>query len=387
MKEQEMIKAMERLKVPLSRPQVTDEDVEVVVKILKSGRLSLGPYLKLFEEHVAEYVGARYAVAVSSGTAALHLILKALDFSSEDVLIVPSFTFVASANVALFEKGDVVFVDIEPVTMNLDPTHLEVLLEKLAKDGKRVFLMAVDIFGHPIDWDAIYNLKYKYNFTIVEDSCEALGSEYKGRKVGTFGIAGAFAFYPNKQITTGEGGVLVTDDEKIAKLAKALRNQGRSEGAGWLEHEFVGYNYRMDELSAGLGWSQIKRIDDIIEKRNQAAQRYTSCLRYVELPVVKDYVTKMSWFVYVVKLPKGTTREQRNKIINYLNEQGIEARNYFEPVHLQRPYRELGWSEGTLPVTEEIAQRTVALPFYTDITVEEQEYVAYHLEKAIEYYL
>jgi len=379
-----MNKAMNQLSVPLSRPQITDEDITVVTSILKSGRLSLGPFAKLFEESIATYIGVKFAVAVSSGTAALHLILKALGFSKGDILIVPSFTFIASANVGLFENGEVVFVDIEPDTLNLDPAHFEWQLERLSKKGKRIYLMAVDIFGHPVDWDRIYKLREKYEFTIIEDSCEALGSEYKSRKAGTFGIAGAFAFYPNKQITTGEGGVLVTDDEKVAHLAKALRNQGRLEGAAWLEHELLGYNYRLDEISAGLGWSQLKRIKEIINKRNEVAERYSKLLKYVELPVVKDYVTQMSWFVYVVRLPKGTTRFQRNEIIKYLGEHGIEARNYFEPVHLQRPYRELGWAEGMLPITEEVSQRTLAIPFYTDITPEQQEYVAYHLEKAME---
>lgn len=372
-----------KLDVPLSSPQIIQEDIDVVTEILRSGRLSIGAYTEMFEESVASFVGTKYAVAVSSGTAALHLILKSIDFSKDSILVVPSFTFVASANVGMFEGGRVEFVDIEPETLNMDLGHLEYVLEKLSRENKRLFLMAVDIFGHPLDWDRVINICDKYNVTIVEDSCEALGSEYKGKKAGTFGIAGAYGFYPNKQITTGEGGVLVTDDERIYKMSRALRNQGRGEGQGWLAHDYVGYNYRIDEMSSGLGWSQMKRIDAIIQKRSEVANRYNAMLKCVETPIIKDYVSRMSWFIYVVRLPKGTKKESRNKVMEYLENNGVHVRNYFEPVHLQRPYRELGWKEGMLPVTEEVSERTIALPFFTDMTKEQQEYVVSKVEEAI----
>lgn len=372
-----------KLDVPLSSPQISQDDIDIVVEILRSGRLSIGAYTEMFEESVASFVGTKYAVAVSSGTAALHLILKSIDFSKDSILVVPSFTFVASANVGMFEGGRVEFVDIEPETLNMDPGHLEYVLEKLSKENKKLFLMAVDIFGHSLDWDRVLSICDKYNVTIVEDSCEALGSEYKGKKVGTFGVAGAYGFYPNKQITTGEGGVLVTDDEHIYKVSRALRNQGRGEGQGWLAHDYVGYNYRIDEMSSGLGWSQMKRIDAIIQTRSEVANRYNAMLKCVETPIVKDYVSKMSWFIYVVRLPKGTKNESRNKVMEYLENSGVHVRNYFEPVHLQKPYRELGWKEGMLPITEEVAERTIALPFFTDMTKEQQEYVVNKVEEAI----
>ncbi|ANE40762.1 polysaccharide biosynthesis protein [Fervidobacterium sp. SC_NGM5_O18] len=382
-------KEHEKRFIPLSKPQIAQEDIETVTKVLKSGRLSIGPYTELFEKAIAEYVGVKYAAAVSSGTSALHLILKALNFGKGDLLIVPSFTFVASANVALYENGSVTFVDIDPITMNMDIEHFKTIVEENFSKFRRIFLMAVDIFGHPLDWDKVNIFAEKYDVTVVEDSCEALGSEYKGKKVGTFGVAGAFAFYPNKQITTGEGGVVVTNSEKIYKLSVSLRNQGRGEGQGWLSHNYVGYNYRIDEMSAALGWSQMQRLDEIIEKRAKVAERYKALLKDLplEVPVVMDYVTKMSWFVYVVRLPQGTPSAVRDKIIQKLENEGVQCRNYFSPVHLQKPYRELGWKEGMLPVTEDISQRTIAIPFYTDMEQEDQEYVAQKLRIVLETFL
>lgn len=376
-------------KIQLSKPQINESDIDVVVQVLKSGRLSIGPYTEAFEKSIADFVGLKYAVAVSSGTSALHLILRAANFNQNSLLIVPSFTFVASANVALFENGNVVFVDIEKDTLNVDPKALEYTLEKYSKKYSDIYFMGVDVFGHPLDWDIVMTICEKYNVNVIEDSCEALGSEYKGKKVGTFGIAGAFAFYANKQITTGEGGIIVTNNERIYKLSKSLRNQGRGEGDSWLSHEYLGYNYRIDEMSAALGWSQMKRIQEIIEKRDQVAKRYNQFLSNlpVETPVVKNYVTKMSWFVYVIKLPETVKRETRQKVMNYLENHGIQVRNYFEPVHLQKPYRELGWKEGMLPVTEQIANRTIALPFYTELEVEDQEYVVEKLKEALELFI
>ncbi|ABS60520.1 DegT/DnrJ/EryC1/StrS family aminotransferase [Fervidobacterium nodosum] len=373
-------------KVPLSSPQINSSDIEVVVEVLKSGRLSIGKYTEEFENSIRDFVGAKYAVAVSSGTSALHLILKASGFTEKSLLIVPSFTFVASANVALFEKGSVEFVDIEPDTLNTDSSHLEEVINKNSEKYENIYFMGVDVFGHPLEWDRIEAICNKYGVKIIEDSCEALGSEYKGKKAGSFGIAGAFAFYANKQITTGEGGIIVTNDEDIYKISKSLRNQGRGEGEGWLAHEYVGYNYRIDEMSAALGWSQMKRIDDIIGKRDKVAQRYNYLLSNLEVktPVVKEYVTKMSWFVYVVQLPESVNRQKRKKIMEYLENNGIQVRNYFEPVHLQKPYRELGWKEGMLPITESVAERTLALPFYTDLIQEDQEYVVEKLKEALE---
>jgi len=263
--------------IPLSKPDINGEDVKVVVEVLKSGRLSMGPYTEKFEKAVSEYVNAKYGVAVSSGTAGLHLVLKAMGVERGDYMIVPSFTFVASANVALYEGAIPLFVDVEEETLNASKDSLEDLLIRIKKgkvkilnevvDPSRVkYFMGVDIFGHPLDWDEILEVTNEWRLEVLEDSCEALGAEYKGKRVGKFGVAGVFAFYPNKQITTGEGGVVITDDERIAKLVRSMRNQGRGEENEWLLHVRLGYNYRIDEMSAALGYSQMLRIDEILKK-------------------------------------------------------------------------------------------------------------------------
>jgi perosamine synthetase len=380
--------------IPLSKPFIEEDDIEVVKNVLKSSWLSMGPFTKKFESIVAEYVGVKYAVAVSSGTAALHLILKSADLPGK-YMIVPSFTFVASANVAIFENKIPLFVDIDDRTFNVSPEALEDLLIRIEK-GRYKFneenlkiddiccFMAVDIFGHPLDWDKIDEITGKYDIPVIEDSCEALGSEYKGRKVGTFGIAGAFAFYPNKQITTGEGGIIVTNDENVMKLSKSMRNQGRGEGGEWLLHVRLGYNYRMDEMSAALGYSQMKKIDRIIEMRNEVAERYSNLLKEFDgarPPVVEDYVSRMSWFVYVILLDEKISRD---KVMDYMNNHGIQVRNYFQPVHLQPFYRSMEHREGELPITENISKRTLALPFYTSLSEEDQEHVVEVLKEAIE---
>jgi len=367
---------MER--IPMSSPDIDESDIQAVVEVLKSGRLSLGPKTKEFEELMAEYVGVKYAVAVSSGTTALHTIVRALGIGEGDEVLVPSFTFCASMNVILYERAIPVFVDIEPETYNLDPEDLE---RKITKRTKAI--MVVDVFGHPAEWDEILKIADKYNLKVIDDSCEALGAEYKGKKIGQFGSASAFAFYPNKQITTGEGGIIVTDDENIAKVARSLRNQGRGEMGAWLHHERLGYNYRMDEMSAALGVSQLKRIENFLQKREKVAQMYTEKLKkfsWVRPPKVKPYV-RMSWFVYVITLENGIDRD---KVIEEMAKEGIPARGYFSPIHLQPYMREMfGYKGGELPVTENIAKRTLALPFHNNLTEEEIDEVIRVLEKAV----
>ncbi len=380
--------------IPLSGPFIEEDDINRVIAVLKSRRLSMGPFTEEFEKLIAEHTGARYAVAVNSGTSALHLILKSIDPKGR-YMLVPSFTFIASANVALFEDKIPLFVDIDERTFNTSPSNLEDILTRIEKgkyryNGQKVRIedvccfMAVDIFGHPLDWDEVTKIAERFGVTVIEDSCEALGSEYKGKKAGTFGVAGAFAFYPNKQITTGEGGVIVTDNEDIAKLSKSMRNQGRGEGGQWLLHVRMGYNYRIDEMSAALGVSQMEKIDRIIGMRNRVAERYGKLLENVEgvrAPIVEDYVTKMSWFVYVILLDKDVNRDN---VVDYMETHGIQVRNYFQPVHLQPFYRKMGHAEGELPVTEDVSKRTLALPFYTDISEEDQKVVVETLKNAIE---
>ena len=382
--------------IPLSKPDINEEDVRVVVEVLKSGRLSMGPYTERFEKAISEYVNAKHGVAVSSGTAGLHLVLKAMGAERGDYMIVPSFTFVASANVALYEGVIPLFVDVEEETLNVSKDSLEDLLIRIKKGKVKIldevvdpnkvkYFMGVDIFGHPLDWDEILEVTNEWGLEVLEDSCEALGAEYKGKRVGKFGLAGVFAFYPNKQITTGEGGVVVTDDESIAKLVRSMRNQGRGEENEWLLHVRLGYNYRIDEMSAALGYSQMLRIDEILEKRKKVAENYNELLKdyeWVKTPSVKEYVTRMSWFVYVIRLSPDVNRD---KVMRYMEEKGVQVRNYFQPLHLQPFYRRtFGYDEGMLPITEEESKKTLALPFYNDLSLDEQKVVVETLREAVE---
>ena len=366
------------LSIPMSLPDIDKSDVQVVVEVIRSGRLALGAQTETFERLIADYVGVRHAVAVNSGTSALHLLVRALGLGPGDEVLVPSFTFAASVNAVLFEGATPVFVDIEPETYNLDPDDLA---QKITPQTRAI--MAVDIFGHPVEWDAVIDIAEKHDLKVIDDSCEALGAEYKGRKIGQFGDAAAFAFYPNKQMTTGEGGILVTDDDDVARLCRSMRNQGRSEMGAWLEHVRLGYNYRMTEMSAALGVSQFRRLESFLEKRAQVAQMYTERLQdldWVRPPVVKPHV-RISWFVYVVTLAEGLGRDP---IMEFMAEQGIPTRGYFAPIHTQPYIRErFGDLSGTLPVTESIAQRTIALPFYNNLTEKEIKAVVTALKRAV----
>ncbi|MBN1640887.1 MAG: DegT/DnrJ/EryC1/StrS family aminotransferase [Anaerolineae bacterium] len=346
----------------MSAPDLDDSDVAAVLDVLRSGRLALGPRTEAFEAQLAAYVGVRHGVAVSSGTAALHIAVRALGLGPGDEVLVPSFTFAASVNAILFEGATPVFVDVEPDTYNLDPADLASRVTPRTRA-----IMAVDLFGHPAEWDAIDAVAAQHSLRVIDDSCEALGAAYKGRKLGGFGDAAAFAFYPNKQITTGEGGMLVTDDDEIARLARSLRNQGRAEMGAWLAHERLGYNYRMDEMSAALGASQLARLETILDKRERVARTYTARIHEIDgvrPPAVRAHV-RMSWFVYVVTLAEGLARDA---VMRRMAERGIATRGYFAPIHTQ-PYirARMGDLRGLLPVTESIAERTIALPFHNNV--------------------
>jgi perosamine synthetase len=262
----------------------------------------------------------------------------------------------------MYEGATPVFVDIEPETYNLDPADLERRITPRTKA-----IMAVDVFGHPAEWDEILRIADKYGLKVIDDSCEALGAEYKGRKIGGLGDVAAFAFYPNKQITTGEGGIIVTNDDGIAKLCRSLRNQGRGEMGAWLEHERLGYNYRLDEMSAALGVSQFKRLEEFLSKREHVSQMYTERLLGIdgiEPPRVKPDV-RMSWFVYVITLAEGL---ERNLVMRAMESRGIPVRGYFSPLHLQPYVRErFAMDDLKLPVTESVAARTIALPFHNNL--------------------
>jgi perosamine synthetase len=365
--------------ISMSAPDIDDQDIEAVIGVLRSGRLSIGPKTEAFEDAISRYIGVQHAVAVSSGTAALHLIVKALGLGPGDEVLVPSFTFAASINVLFYENVTPVFCDIEDLTYNLDPFLLE---EKITPRTKAI--LAVDVFGHPAEWESISAIAAKHNLLVIDDSCEALGAEYAGRRVGQFGNAAAFAFYPNKQITTGEGGVLVTNDSEIARIARSLRNQGRGEMGSWLEHERLGFNYRMDEMSAALGLSQLQRIETFLAKRQRVADWYSSRLRdvlHVRTQIVRPHV-RMSWFVYVITFDEEVNR---NAIVDVLREREIPVRGYFSPAHLQTYIA--GRHDcriGELPITESVARRTLALPFHNRLGIEAVDKVVEALHEALE---
>ena len=366
-------------RIQMASADLDESDVEAVLGVLRTGRLALGPKITEFEHAIGDYVGVRHAIAVSSGTAALHLIVKALGVTAGDEVLVPSFTFAASVNALLYEGARPVFVEIERDTYNLDPEDLE---RKITPRTRAI--MAVDVFGHPADWDAIQHVAGRHGLTIIDDSCEALGACYKGVKLGRFGAAAAFAFYPNKQITTGEGGVIVTNDDETARLCRSLSNQGRGEMGAWLEHDRLGYNYRLDEMSAALGVSQLCRIEEFLAKRERVARRYGERLArfdWVRPPAVRADV-RMSWFVYVVTLAEGLDRDV---VMRRMEARGVPARGYFSPVHLQ-PYvrQRFGTKGGELPLTESVARRTVALPFHNNLSDAHVEEVVAALAEAVE---
>jgi perosamine synthetase len=363
--------------IPMSAAHIDESDIQAVLSVLRSGRLALGPATDAFESAMANYVGTRHAIAVNSGTAALHLIVKALEIGEGDEVLVPSFTFAASVNVLLYERAVPVFVDIEPETYNLDPDDLR---RKITPRTRAI--LAVDVFGHPCEWDAILAFAREHGLKVIDDSCEALGSEYRGQKIGQFGDAAAFAFYPNKQMTTGEGGMIVTDDDEIADLCRSLRNQGRGEMGPWLEHERLGFNYRMDEMSGALGLSQLRRIEEFIARREHVANLYNARLDGVDwlrAPAVKSHV-RMSWFVYVITLAEGIDRAA---VARAAELRGVPVRAYFSPVHLQRYIiNRLGHSKG-LALTESIARRTLAIPFHNQLTVAQIEEVVDTLQTSV----
>ncbi|NQT33466.1 MAG: DegT/DnrJ/EryC1/StrS family aminotransferase [Candidatus Omnitrophica bacterium] len=370
------------VKIPLSRPDITDKEIKAVVSTLKTPNLSLGPRLPEFEKKVADFIGTKYAVAVNSGTSALHLLVRALGIKKGDEVITTPFSFIASSNCILFEEAKPVFVDIDPFILNIDPDLIE---KKITKRTKAI--LAVDVFGHPAEWGALEKIARKHNLKLIEDSCEALGSEYKGRKAGSFGDAGTYAFYPNKQITTGEGGMIVTDSRKMAETCKSMRNQGRGSGGGWLDHGILGYNYRISDINCTLGIVQMKRIKSILAKRSKVANMYRKRLKelseYIELPHVAPDV-KISWFVYVIKLREGLSRRKRDWVLKKLREKGIECSNYFTPIHLQPFYRKMfGYKKGDFPITESISERTIALPFFNNLAESKVDRVYRSLESIL----
>jgi len=370
------------MKIPLSNPDITEKEIQAVVSVLRTPNLSLGPKLPEFEEAFAKYIGVKHAVALNSGTSGLHLCIRALDIKDGDEVITTPFSFIASSNCILFERAKPVFVDIRQDTLNIDEDRIE---EKITSKTKAI--LAVDVFGYPCDMQRIRKIAQKHGLKVIEDACEAIGAEVKGKKSGSFGDCGVFAFYPNKQMTTGEGGMLVTNDDKIAGLARSMRNQGRDEGMKWLAHDRLGYNYRLSDINCALGIVQLQRIDEILAKREKAAERYFSKLASIEeiiLPPRGKGSIKRSWFVYVVRLKDRFSGEQRDQIIKKLKEKGIGCNSYFPPIHLQPFYqKQFGFNRGDFPLTEKVADRSLALPFYNNLTAAQIDQVAENLAAII----
>ena len=306
--------------IPLARPDITQREIDAVVAVLETPNLSLGPKLAEFEERFTEYCGTRWAVACSSGTAALHLLIRAYGIGPGDEVITTPFSFIASANCALFEGARPVFADIDPETWNIDPARVAAAVT----DRTRA-IIPVDVFGQVADFDPILELARERGLKVIEDSCEAVGGRYKGRPAGSLGDAGTFGFYPNKQITTGEGGMIVTDDQQVAQLARSLRNQGRDSDGGWLAHTRLGYNFRISDINCALGIVQLERIDEILANRRRVAELYLKRLAdesRIRTQRISDDV-EMSWFVFVVRLTDDYPPQARDEILVRLREKGI----------------------------------------------------------------
>jgi perosamine synthetase len=390
--------------INMSYPDLNDDDRNIVQAVLQTPNLSMGKFIGEFEQAFCDLTGVKHAIGVNSGTSGLHLCVRAMDIQAGDLVITTPFSFVASTNVMLFEKAIPVFVDVDPQTGNIDTTQLAEAADDLVAGGARAqkwlpnhlpkrgwdangrlkAVLPVDVFGQPADYDQIDLIAKQYGLKMIEDSCEALGAEYKGKKAGTFGDCGVFAFYPNKQITTGEGGMIVTNDDQAADLMRALRNQGRAPGDTWLDHTYLGYNYRLDEMSAALGVSQMARLETLLTNRQQVAdwyEHYLSAIDEVEAPALVESTSRVSWFVYVIRLSK---KIDRSHFAGVLKAKGIPVRPYFSPIHLQPFMRDMfGYSDGDYPVTEDLGARSLAVPFSGRMTEAEVAYVCHEIARAI----
>jgi len=390
-------------RIPMAHPDLTTAEVAAVTQVLQTPFLSIGPQITAFEQAVGSYIGARYAIGVNSGTSGLHLCIIAAGIKEGDLVITTPFSFIASANCILYERAVPIFVDIDPQTLNIDPTQVATAADDLTSDGdgatrwlppamrhlppttrRLKAILPVDVFGQPADTDPIRQVAERHDLFIIEDACEAIGAEYKGRKAGTLGDAAVFAFYPNKQMTTGEGGMIVTDRDDWAALFRSLHNQGRDIFNTWLDHSRLGYNYRLDEMSAALGLTQMQRLDELLAKREQVAQWYSERLadaELIELPRIAPTTTRTSWFVYVIQIKPPANR---NEIMRKLAEADIPSRLYFTPIHLQSFYRQkFGYQRGDLPITEYISDVTLALPFSGVMTEEQVDYICQQLQKSM----
>jgi perosamine synthetase len=366
--------------IPLARPSIEAADIAAVLEVLSTPTLSMGPRVQAFERAIADYAGVAEGVAVNSGTSGLHLCLAALGIGPGDEVITTPFSFVASANCALYQGATPVFVDIDPHTLTIDPNRVEAAITPRTRA-----ILPVDVFGQPAAAEQLDEIGRAHDIPVIYDACEAIGAERNGRRSGSWGKAAVFAFYPNKQITTGEGGMIVTDDPDCARLLRSLCNQGRDDNGTWMNHVRLGYNYRLDEMSAALGLSQLARIGAILERRARVAAWYGERLGGVDgltLPYVAPETTRMSWFVYVVRIEETVGRDQ---VMAHLAAAGIPSRPYFVPIHLQPLYRErFGYQPGDFPITERVARTTLALPFFSDMREEQIDCICAKIRYTIE---
>jgi len=364
--------------IPLARPDIGARELELVTEVLTSDILAMGPFTKRFEAGIAALADRREAIACSSGTAGLHMAVRALEIGDGDEVITTPFSFVASANCLLYERAVPRFVDIEEDSLGIDPD----LVEDATSSRTRAIL-PVHVFGRPCRIEAIEALARRRGWRLIEDACEGLGSSVGGRPLGGFGDVAVFAFYPNKQITTGEGGMVVTDDPALAETMRSLRNQGRDADGTWLRHVRLGYNYRLDEMSAALGVAQLERLEELRRGRARVTAAYERALGgqdWLRLPGA-GAGEDVDWFVYVVRLDPEI---DRNDLIRRLAELGVPSRPYFSPLHLQPFYREaFGFRPGDFPVTERVAASTLALPFSSRLADEDVRYVADALIEAV----
>ena len=373
--------ASDGMKIPLSSPDIGAVERRAVLDVLESSELSLGPKLLEFERAMARYAGVRHAVGVNSGTSGLQLIVRALGIGTGDEVITTPFSFIASANCIVVEGARPVFVDIERDSCNLDVARIERAITPRTKA-----ILGVDVFGRCADWDRIETLARARGLAVIEDSCEAIGAESHGRRAGSFGDAGCFGFYPNKQMTTGEGGMILTNRDDLAALCRSLRNQGREDGEGWLLHARLGFNYRISDINCALGLAQLSRLEDMLARRAAVADLYRERLAGLEGVIPPSPVAegRLSWFVYVVRLADRYGREDRDRVLQGLRSAGIGCNNYFPPIHLQPFYADrFGYRPGDFPVTEQVGARTIALPFFNGLTVSQIDAVVDCLSRQI----
>lgn len=367
------------MNVPLSLPDITQAEINAVVAVMESSHLSIGPRIQAFESEFVKQLGVKHAIAVNSGTSGLHCLVKAMGIGKGDEVITTPYSFVASTNCLLFEGATPVFVEIDPKTFNMDLNQVEAAITPRTKA-----ILPVDVFGQPMDMEVVNAIAKKHNLLVLEDSCEALGSQYKGIKAGTYCDGAVFAFYPNKQITTAEGGMIVTNNDRIADLCRSYRSQGRAITGFWLEHERMGYNYRLSELHAALGEVQMHRLEEIVDMRQVVADKYSTKLEHLEgitIPWIRPEVNRMSWFVYVIQVSPDI---ERDAVMEYLKTHGVNCRPYFTPIHVQ-PYiqEQFGLKAEDFPVSADIGRRSIALPFFNRISDDQIDHVVATLRDAV----